>query len=176
MASLPSKTRMGNLWNLFFPFIDIHGVNLLKVDLKDFQELKRIFSQIKPDAVIHTAAQSSPNYCQNNPDETHLINVTASANIAGLCADYSIPCVFTSTDLVFNGLNPPYQRNRSGVSCQPIRRTKSHGRVRNVRTLSDDRSLPYAFNVWECDTHSYQLYSAIYPNFEGGKRATFIYR
>ena len=89
--------------------IDIPGVNLLKVDLKDFQELKRIFSQIKPDAVIHTAAQSSPNYCQNNPEETHLINVTASANIAGLCADYSIPCVFTSTDLVFNGLNPPYK-------------------------------------------------------------------
>ncbi|MBD1935214.1 MULTISPECIES: SDR family oxidoreductase [Cyanophyceae] len=93
--------------------IDIPGVNILKVDLKDFQELKRIFSQIKPDAVIHTAAQSSPNYCQNNPEETHLINVTASANIAGLCADYSIPCVFTSTDLVFNGLNPPYKETDS---------------------------------------------------------------
>ncbi|MBD1927935.1 NAD(P)-dependent oxidoreductase [Trichocoleus sp. FACHB-90] len=93
--------------------IDIPGVNLLKVDLKDFQELKRIFSQTKPDAVIHTAAQSSPNYCQNNPEETHLINVTASVNIAGLCADYSIPCVFTSTDLVFNGLNPPYKETDS---------------------------------------------------------------
>jgi dTDP-4-dehydrorhamnose reductase len=55
------------------------------------------------------AAQSSPNFCQSHPIESHSINVTAAWNIAGLCADSSIPCVFTSTDLVFNGLNPPYR-------------------------------------------------------------------
>lgn len=89
--------------------IEIPGITLLKVDLRDFEELKRIFQEIQPDAVIHTAAQSSPNVCQSNPEESHAINVTASCNIAGLCADYSIPCAFTSTDLVFNGLNPPYK-------------------------------------------------------------------
>lgn len=93
--------------------INIPGITSLKVDLKDFEELKRIFHEIQPDAVIHTAAQSSPNFCQSNPDESHAINVTASCNIAGLCADYSIPCAFTSTDLVFNGLNPPYKETDS---------------------------------------------------------------
>lgn len=93
----------------FSHFIEIPRVTTVKVDLKDFQELKTIFAQIKPDAVIHLAAQSSPNYCQNNPQESELINVVASVNIAGLCADYSIPCIFTSTDLVFDGLNPPYK-------------------------------------------------------------------
>lgn len=89
--------------------VNIPGITLLKVDLRDFDELKRIFAEIKPDAVIHTAAQSSPNFCQSNPEESQAINVTASCNIAGLCADYSIPCAFTSTDLVFNGLNAPYR-------------------------------------------------------------------
>jgi len=93
----------------FSHLVEIPGVTLLKVDLKDFQELKRIFQEIQPAAVIHMAAQSSPNFCQSHPDESYPINVTASCNIAGLCADYSIPCVFTSTDLVFNGLNPPYR-------------------------------------------------------------------
>lgn len=88
---------------------EIPGVTMLKVDLRDFQEIKRIFREIQPAAVIHTAALSSPNFCQSHPNESHLINVTASCNIAGLSADYSIPCVFTSTDLVFNGLNPPYR-------------------------------------------------------------------
>jgi dTDP-4-dehydrorhamnose reductase len=59
--------------------------------------------------VIHTAAQSSPNFCQTHANESYQINVAASCNIAGLSADYAIPCVFTSTDLVFNGLNPPYR-------------------------------------------------------------------
>lgn len=87
----------------------IDGTNLFKVNLADFQELKQICTNIKPDAVIHTAALSQPNYCQNHPEESHAINVTASANIAGLCAQYSIPCAFTSTDLVFDGKNAPYK-------------------------------------------------------------------
>lgn len=89
--------------------VEIPGVNLRKVDLTDFQELKLLFRELQPAAVIHTAAQSSPNYCQSHPDETHSINVTASCNIAALCGDYTIPCAFTSTDLVFNGLNAPYR-------------------------------------------------------------------
>jgi dTDP-4-dehydrorhamnose reductase len=93
----------------FSKTVEIPGVNLIKIDLRDFQELKRLFSQIQPDAVIHTAAQSSPNYCQTYPEESHSINVTASCNLAGLSADYGIPCAFTSTDLVFDGLNAPYK-------------------------------------------------------------------
>jgi dTDP-4-dehydrorhamnose reductase len=99
--------------------VDIPGVTILNVDLRNFEELKRIFREIQPAAVIHTAAQSNPNFCQTHPDESHSINVTASCNIAGLCADYSIPCAFTSTDLVFNGLNPPY-RETDAVS--PVNR------------------------------------------------------
>lgn len=91
----------------------IPGITMLRVDLSNFQEIKQLFLELQPAAVIHTAAQSSPNFCQTHPDESHSINVTASCNIAGLSADYSIPCVFTSTDLVFNGLNPPYQETDS---------------------------------------------------------------
>ncbi len=97
----------------FSKAVDIPGINLAKVDLRDFQEIDRLFKEIQPAAVIHTAAQSNPNFCQTHPEESYLINVTASLNIAKLCADYSIPCAFTSTDLVFNGLNPPYRETDS---------------------------------------------------------------
>ncbi|MCC5638915.1 NAD(P)-dependent oxidoreductase [Nostoc sp. CHAB 5844] len=89
-------------------FLEIPGIKMVKVNLTDFQELKLIFNDINPTAVIHTAAHSQPNFCQIHPQESYAINVTASCNIAGLCADYSIPCVLTSTDQVFNGLNAPY--------------------------------------------------------------------
>jgi len=78
------------------------------MNLTDYYGLKNIFNEIQPNAVIHAAAASDPNYCQIHPDETRKINVDASANIAGLCADADIPCVFTSSDLIFDGLNPPY--------------------------------------------------------------------
>ncbi|MCM0592049.1 MAG: NAD(P)-dependent oxidoreductase [Gloeotrichia echinulata IR180] len=88
--------------------IEIPGIKMLKVDLTDLSQLKRIFNDVRPTAVIHTAAQSQPNFCQTHPQESHAINVTASCNIAGLCADASLACAFTSTDLVFDGLNAPY--------------------------------------------------------------------
>jgi dTDP-4-dehydrorhamnose reductase len=91
----------------------IPGVNLSQVNLTNYHELKHLFQAVKPDAVIHGAAASQPNFCQAHPEISQEINVTVSANIAGLCADGEIPCVFTSTDLVFNGLNPPYQETDS---------------------------------------------------------------
>ena len=110
-------TRAKQEWEVYGTYfskaIEIPDVTLVKADLRDFQEIKRLFQEIQPAGVIHTAAQSNPNFCQTYPDEAHPINVTASCNLAGLSADYSIPCVFTSTDLVFDGFNAPYRETDS---------------------------------------------------------------
>jgi len=89
--------------------VAINGVNIVRIDLTDYKEMKRMFKEIRPDAVIHTAAAADPNYCQTHKEESHRINVDASINLVGLCSDLKIPFVFTSTDLVFNGLNAPYR-------------------------------------------------------------------
>ena len=91
--------------------VEIPGVNLIKIDLRDFHCLQKLFIDIQPNAVIHTAAASKPNYCQVHPQESYSINVTTSLNIARFCAEYNIPCVFTSTDLVFDGKNSPYRES-----------------------------------------------------------------
>jgi dTDP-4-dehydrorhamnose reductase len=61
---------------------------------------------------VHAAAMASPNVCQQRPAESRAINVDASLSIAGLCSDLAIPCVFTSSDLVFDGTSPPYDEQR----------------------------------------------------------------
>ena len=89
--------------------VKVRGVNIVRIDLTDFKAFKKVFNEIGPDAVIHTAAATSPNYCQKHPAESKKINIDAAVNLAGLCADRKIPFVFTSTDLVFDGLNAPYR-------------------------------------------------------------------
>ena len=88
---------------------NISGCTLIKVELTKFNNLKQLFNQTKPNAVIHTAAISDANFCQKNRSESYKINTKASINIAGLCSDFKIPCLFTSSDLIFDGLNPPYR-------------------------------------------------------------------
>jgi dTDP-4-dehydrorhamnose reductase len=96
---------------IFNHFIEIPKITTVKVDLRDDRAVKDILNEIQPIAIVHTAARSSPNFCQNYPDESYAINVTASVRLARLCADCNIQYVFTSTDLVFDGLNPPYQES-----------------------------------------------------------------
>ena len=93
--------------------VAIAGAALHKLDLTDFAELDRLFALVNPDAVIHTAAASKPNFCQTNRDKAYAINVGAAVNIARLCGERSIPCAFTSTDLVFDGKNPLYKEEDS---------------------------------------------------------------
>ncbi|HEX3019733.1 MAG TPA: NAD(P)-dependent oxidoreductase [Chitinispirillaceae bacterium] len=91
--------------------IELDNISKRKCDITDYHQLKNLFISEKPDAVIHAAAASNPNFCQNNPEESFKINVSASINIAGLCADLQAACIFTSSDLVFNGKNPPYKED-----------------------------------------------------------------
>jgi len=88
--------------------LSIPDVDVLHADLTVYHELKQLFDNAKPDAVIHAASMSNPNQCEEYPGASDRINVEVPINIAGLCADLEIPCVFTSTDLVFGGENPPY--------------------------------------------------------------------
>ncbi len=91
--------------------LTIPHITLAKVDLTLFRDLKRLFNDVKPNAVIHTAAMTDPNFCQQNRALSHNINTQVPINIAGLCSGLEIPCLFTSSDLVFDGLTPPYSED-----------------------------------------------------------------
>jgi len=89
--------------------VTIPHTTVCPVDLGDSQGLRSLIEAIRPDGIIHTAAMSSPNRCQLEPETAYAINVTASHHLADLCAEWNIPCAFTSTDLVFDGQHPPYR-------------------------------------------------------------------
>lgn len=95
----------------------IPGAETHQCDLTDSAALKSLFSSVNPDAVIHAAAASQPDFCEKYPTESGIINVDASLAVAGLCAEKGIPCAFTSSDLVFDGTKAPY---REGDPVSPI--------------------------------------------------------
>jgi dTDP-4-dehydrorhamnose reductase len=89
--------------------VTVPGVTLVPIDLTDLAAVTQLVQQIQPDALIHTAALSKPNACESNPELSYQINVAASWHLAELCAERDIPCVFTSSEQVFDGRNPPYR-------------------------------------------------------------------
>lgn len=88
--------------------VSLAGISLEAVDMTDPVALQNFLQRLRPDAVIHAAAQSKPNRCEQEPDAAFAINVVATQQVAEYCAKAGIPCVFTSTDLVFDGQSAPY--------------------------------------------------------------------
>jgi dTDP-4-dehydrorhamnose reductase len=89
--------------------IEITDVRSHQVDLTDSELLAATIDRLAPDAIVHTAAASNPNFCQQQPKLSDRINVTATQTLAQICATARIPLVFTSTDLVFDGTQAPYR-------------------------------------------------------------------
>ncbi len=88
--------------------VQVPGATVVQADLTDPASLEALFQRVRPDAVVHAAAISDPNFCQTHPQESWRLNVEASERIAALCARLQVPCAFTSSDLVFDGARPPY--------------------------------------------------------------------
>lgn len=86
-------------------------ISAIESDLNDPRHHHDLLRRIRPHAVIHAAANADVNACQNDPHGSEFINARVPARLAGLCARAGITYVFTSTDLVFNGRQAPYDED-----------------------------------------------------------------
>jgi dTDP-4-dehydrorhamnose reductase len=87
----------------------VPDVTAVACDLTRFADLTALFREVRPDAVIHAAAMAQPEACQRDSQGSRRINVDATLELAGLAAEASIPLVFISSDLVFDGRRAPYR-------------------------------------------------------------------
>ena len=75
-----------------------------KIDIRNQNELEKIFDEVKPDILIHAAAIT--NSIKNNnqtPKDYFNTNVTATKNISELCEKHNSKIIYISTDLVYAG-------------------------------------------------------------------------
>ena len=70
--------------------------------------LTRLFLEIQPHAVIHTAAMADIDVCQAQPKLARAVNANFTGTLATLCADTGSRLVFCSTDTIFDGEDAPY--------------------------------------------------------------------
>lgn len=85
------------------PLIQWERINLLET-----KQLKELVHQVSPDLIVHLAAISNTGFCEQHPALSHHINVYTTVTLAEAAKELEIPILYTSTDLVFNGNNPPY--------------------------------------------------------------------
>ena len=93
----------------FAPEWQVIGLTRAQLDITDFNAVREHFRARTPQLIIHCAALSRSQACQENPALARTLNVEATANLAGLAAD--IPFIFFSSDLVFDGRQGNYDES-----------------------------------------------------------------
>lgn len=126
-------------------------------DISNYIELGNIIDDIEPDAIIHAAAFSDSNYCQLNRELSFAVNVEATKNIAGICSDYNIPMVFTSTDLVFDGTQGMYSETdkKNPLNIYGEQKALAEEEVLRIYPNATVFRLPLMFGLKEASERSY---------------------
>ncbi len=77
--------------------------NSVKMDLKNYEMVSSILTEIKPDVVIHLGAMTGVDLCEKEKTSASEINTKATEIIAKECSKLNSFLVYVSTDYVFDG-------------------------------------------------------------------------
>jgi dTDP-4-dehydrorhamnose reductase len=106
------------------PVLERPALHWHRFDPRDSARLAELFTQTRPDAVIHTAALADIDYCEAHPAEARVVNVELTRSLADLCAIHHAKFVFCSTDTIFDGEHAPYGENDPPGPLNCYARTK----------------------------------------------------
>ena len=103
-----------------YPDIQFVFCDSTKLDITNFNNLKQLFKQFKPDFCINAAAYTAVDKAESEPEKAYAINVTGAQNLAAVCKSSNTTLLHVSTDFVFDGLaTQPYSEeavpNPTGV-------------------------------------------------------------
>lgn len=110
------------------------GATLVNLDLTDRDATQRALVRLSPSSVIHCAAATNVDWCEDHPEEAQRINVEASAFLAGLAAELGAEFMYVSTDAVFDGKQGRYRESDSPDPVNTYARTKLQGEEQVLRS------------------------------------------
>lgn len=81
----------------------IISTDIDQLDIANYEQVKALFEQTKPAAVIHCAAYTQVDQAESDFDGAYKINVAGTRNLAAQCLQHYARMVYVSTDYVFDG-------------------------------------------------------------------------
>jgi len=111
------------------------GYTYTPCNITDPASLQSLLDEVRPDNIIHTAAMSSVEACENDPVQCEKINVEAVYQLGQYCAEHRAHLVHLSTDFVFDGREGPYRETDQANPCNAYGKSKT---ISETRVLSTD--------------------------------------
>jgi len=73
------------------------------LDVRSFEQIEKAVKKVKPELVMHLAAETDVDKCELNPDHAFLTNTIGTQNVSLVCQKHGLLMVYISTIGVFYG-------------------------------------------------------------------------
>jgi len=109
-AAIQAAERGWQTWASYSEHaVELSGCRTIPLDIRDPARVREAISNLRPDAVIHTAAMTRPDICEERKSDTFAVNTLGTRNIISAAESIGAHLVHLSTDLVFDGERNPYK-------------------------------------------------------------------
>ena len=82
---------------------DVNEPWLEHLDIRDRASVEDVFERVRPDLVLHLAAETCLEFCESNPDVAEATNARGAATVAEFAQSVGATMVYLSTAGVFDG-------------------------------------------------------------------------
>ncbi len=76
---------------------------MMQANLTKLGSIERIINEVKPDVILHCAANANVDDCESHPEEAEAVNSVLPGEIAEAAMNHKIKMIHISTDAVFDG-------------------------------------------------------------------------
>jgi len=108
--------------------LDLVAVGRPELDLSAPDTISRAVDRVAPVLIINTAAYTSVDKAESEPELAHAINAQGAGCVADVCDQHRVPLIHLSTDYVFDGGKlEPYCENDPTAPLSVYGRSKLEG-------------------------------------------------
>lgn len=141
---------------------------LRHLDMRDAAAVAALVSEVRPELIIHPAAQPHVDWCEDHVQESYDVNVTGSRNVAAAARAARARYIFFSTDYVFNGTSGPYREDASPDPLNVYGRHKLEAE-RIIAELLDDHLIVRVCGVYGVERQGKNFVMALLAKGRGGE-------
>jgi len=130
--------------------VRLPGVSTYRSDLSRPEEVRELVRSVRPQWVVHCAAATNVDWCEQNPELTWQVNVCMAGDVAREAADVGAGVIYVSTDSVFDGQRGGYTEQDQPAPVNVYARSKLAGELAVAE--SNDRAIVLRTNLfgWNC--------------------------
>ena len=143
-------------------------IQVASLDLTDDSATRRLLFDLRPDAIVHCAAATNVDWCEDNPKQAEAINVQASAVLAAIASALNARFVYVSTDSVFDGKRGNYVETDEAAPLNVYARSKLAGERETLRRNKAAIVVRVSIYGWNAQNKD-SLAEWVLRRLEGGK-------